>query len=203
MLNSVVNHIIFFPQKLSILQVKSLLMPIWYSAFHLFLYIVTFWKILWILFDLPIHDKEITLDFEVTSLHLTYINSPHLHQFTSHTSIHLTYINSPHIHKFTSLTSIHLTYINSPHLHQFTSLTPIHLTYINSPHLHQFTSHTSTHLTYINSPHLHQFTSLTSIHLTYIRAGAISTMEKALDEYVVNGLGNNIPFLRSVYRNEK
>ena len=133
----------------------------------------------------------------------SYINSPHIHKFTSLTPIHLTYINSPHIHKFTSRISIHLTFINSPHLHQFTSHTSIHLTYINSPHLHQFTSLTSIHLTFINSPHLHQFTSLTSIHLTYIRAGAISTMEKALDEYVVSGLGNNIPFLRSVYRNEK
>ena len=28
-------------------------------------------------------------------------------------------------------------------------------------------------------------------------------METALDEYVVSGLGNNIPFLRAVYRNEK
>ena len=28
-------------------------------------------------------------------------------------------------------------------------------------------------------------------------------MESALDQYVVNGLGNNITFLRSVMRNEK
>ena len=35
------------------------------------------------------------------------------------------------------------------------------------------------------------------------RAGAIETMEKALDQYVVRGLGNNLCFLRSVMRNER
>jgi len=34
------------------------------------------------------------------------------------------------------------------------------------------------------------------------RAEAISLMEDALDQYVVQGLGNNITFLRSVYRNK-
>jgi acetyl/propionyl-CoA carboxylase alpha subunit len=37
----------------------------------------------------------------------------------------------------------------------------------------------------------------------YTRKEAIAAMETALDEYVVSGLGNNIPFLRAVYRNEK
>ena len=35
------------------------------------------------------------------------------------------------------------------------------------------------------------------------RAGAITAMEKALDQYVVRGLGNNLTFLRSVMRNER
>ena len=35
------------------------------------------------------------------------------------------------------------------------------------------------------------------------RAGAISAMERALDQYVVRGLGNNLCFLRSVMRNER
>ena len=35
------------------------------------------------------------------------------------------------------------------------------------------------------------------------RAGAIATMERALDQYVVRGLGNNLCFLRSVMRNQK
>ncbi len=34
------------------------------------------------------------------------------------------------------------------------------------------------------------------------RSQAISLMENALDQYVVQGLGNNITFLRSVYRNK-
>ena len=34
------------------------------------------------------------------------------------------------------------------------------------------------------------------------RDQAIKLQENALDSYVVRGLGNNIPFLRSVYRNE-
>lgn len=34
------------------------------------------------------------------------------------------------------------------------------------------------------------------------RLGAIALQEQALDEYVVQGLGNNITFLRSVYRNK-
>ena len=35
------------------------------------------------------------------------------------------------------------------------------------------------------------------------RDEAIATMENALDHYVVNGLQNNIPFLRSIYRNKR
>jgi biotin carboxylase len=35
------------------------------------------------------------------------------------------------------------------------------------------------------------------------RLGAIAAMEHALDQYFISGLVNNIPFLRSVYRNEK
>ena len=35
------------------------------------------------------------------------------------------------------------------------------------------------------------------------RKEAIRLMEDALDNYVVSGLGNNIPFLRSVMRNKQ
>lgn len=35
------------------------------------------------------------------------------------------------------------------------------------------------------------------------RIDAINAMEGALDNYVVNGMGNNIPFLRAVYRNKE
>ncbi len=35
------------------------------------------------------------------------------------------------------------------------------------------------------------------------RAEAVTLMEGALDEYVVQGLGNNLTFLRSVMRNKK
>ena len=112
MLNSVVNHTIFFPQKLSILQVKFLLMPI--SIFCISP------------LSLHCHLLEDSLNSIWSSYSWqsdnpwfwSYINSPHLHRFTSHTSIHLTYINSPHVYQFTSLTSIHLTYTNSPHIHQ-------------------------------------------------------------------------------------
>lgn len=36
-----------------------------------------------------------------------------------------------------------------------------------------------------------------------IRSDAIAGMEDALDKYVISGLGNNICFLRSVFRNKR
>ena len=42
-----------------------------------------------------------------------------------------------------------------------------------------------------------------SYPLWLCREGAISLMEEALDRYVVQGLGNNITFLRSVFSNDK
>lgn len=79
-------------------------------------------------------------------------------------------------------------------------------------HLHQFISSLFAHLfIYLNTnlfSHVPAYliNSLPSLLPSLscpLRQQAISVMENALDEYVVSGLGNNIPFLRSVFRNQR